>query len=75
MRTSNFLEGKGSVAFVSPEFEYVNISCIQFYFKMQSTMKDQWNILSITLAPYSSSGLKRGTSLSNLLFMNLFHSF
>ena len=49
MRTSDYLEGKGTVTLVSPLYRYENVSCVQFYYSMQATIKDAWTALSLTV--------------------------
>jgi len=56
MRTSNHLLGKSLATLVSPFHRYRNISCIQFYYRMQSTKKDAWTALTLSLwTDHSSS--------------------
>lgn len=52
LRTSDMLEGKGTVTLASPRHHYENISCIQFYYQMQSA-KEQWSALSLSLVTES----------------------
>jgi len=49
MRTSNHLQGKSVATLVSPFYRYENISCVEFYFRMQSTKKDAWTALTLSL--------------------------
>jgi len=49
MRTSNHLHGKSVATLASPFYRYQNISCIQFYYRMQSTKKDSWTALTLSL--------------------------
>ena len=49
MRTSNHLHGKSIATLTSPFYRYDNISCIQFYYRMQSNKKDAWTALTLSL--------------------------
>jgi len=49
MRTSNHQHGKSVATLASPFYRYQNISCLQFYYRMQSTKKDAWTALTLSL--------------------------
>jgi len=49
MRTSNHLHGKSVATLTSPFYRYENISCIQFYYRMQSIKTDAWTALTLSL--------------------------
>jgi len=49
MRTSTHLDGKSVATLASPYYRYENISCIQFYYRMQSLKKDAWTALTVSL--------------------------
>jgi len=49
MRTSNHLRGKSMATLRSAFYRYENISCIQFYYRMQSTKTDAWTALTLSL--------------------------
>jgi len=49
MRTSNHLHGKSVATLKSPFYRYENISCIQFYYRMQSVKNGAWTALTLSL--------------------------
>ena len=70
MRTSSVLNGKSSATLMSPFFQYENISCVQFYFSMQSATKNHWSSLTVsrqdlTDPPQDSKVIWRMRSLSD----------
>ena len=49
MRTSDHLHGKSMATLTSPFYRNENISCVQFYYRMQSTKKNTWTALTLSL--------------------------
>ena len=56
MHTSGRMNGKSTITLASPYHNYENISCVQFFFSMQSPVKQHWTSLTVSRQDAGSRG-------------------